>query len=254
MLANKSLLAIGVSGDGDTGAIGIGQFVHAMRRNLPFIYIIEDNGCYGLTKGQFSPTADLGSKAKNGVVNDLPPIDMCTLAIELGASFVARSFSGDKKQLLSILKAAIAHKGTSLIDVISPCVTFNDHEGSTKSYAYVKDHESELGEISFVPFFEDITVEYEPGSTTAVKMHDGSQLFLRKIADDYNPSDKMTAKRLIHESLSRGEFATGVIYVEPDKDDFLETLNLVDEPLTSLPQSRVRPPQAVLDQLMEQLR
>ena len=254
MLANKSLLAIGVSGDGDTGAIGIGQFVHAMRRNLPFIYIIEDNGCYGLTKGQFSPTADLGSKAKNGVVNDLPPIDMCTLAIELGASFVARSFSGDKKQLLSILKAAIAHKGTSLIDVISPCVTFNDHEGSTKSYAYVKDHEAELGEISFVPFFEDITVEYEPGSTTAVKMHDGSQLFLRKIAEDYNPSDKMTAKRLIHESLSRGEFATGVIYVEPDKDDFLESLNLVDEPLMSLPQSRVRPPQAVLDQLMEQLR
>ena len=176
MLANKDMLAIGVSGDGDTGAIGIGQFVHLMRRNLPLIYIIEDNGCYGLTKGQFSPTADLGSKAKNGVVNDLPPIDTCALAIELGASFVARSFSGDKKQLLSVLKAAIAHRGTSMIDVISPCVTFNDHEGSTKSYSYVKDHDEPLGEISFVPYFEDITVEYEPGSTTAVKMHDGSQL------------------------------------------------------------------------------
>jgi 2-oxoglutarate ferredoxin oxidoreductase subunit beta len=166
MLANASMLAIGVSGDGDTGAIGIGQFVHLMRRNLPLIYIIEDNGCYGLTKGQFSPTADLGSKTKNGVVNDLAPIDTCALAIELGASLVARSFSGDKKQLLSVLKAAIAHRGTSMIDVISPCVTFNDHEGSTKSYSYVKDHDEPLGEISFVPYFEDISVEYEPGSTT----------------------------------------------------------------------------------------
>jgi 2-oxoglutarate ferredoxin oxidoreductase subunit beta len=225
-----------------------------MRRNLPLIYIIEDNGCYGLTKGQFSPTADLGSKAKNGVVNDLPPIDMCALAIELGASFVARSFSGDKKQLLSILKAAIAHRGTSMIDVISPCVTFNDHEGSTKSYAYVKDHEEALGEISFVPFFEDISVDYEPGSTTQVKMHDGSHLMLRKLTDDYNPSDKITAMRLLHETLRRGEFATGVIYIEPDKDDFLTSLNLVPEPLAFLPSERVRPPKAVLDQLMDALR
>jgi 2-oxoglutarate ferredoxin oxidoreductase subunit beta len=254
MLANQGMLAIGVSGDGDSGAIGIGQFVHSMRRNLPLIYIIEDNGCYGLTKGQFSPTADLGSKAKNGVVNDLPPIDMCALAIELGASFVARSFSGDKKQLLSILKAAIAHRGTSMIDVISPCVTFNDHEGSTKSYAYVKDHEEPLGEISFVPFFEDISVEYEPGSTTQVKMHDGSHLLLRKLTEDYNPSDRITAIRLLHETLRRGEFATGVIYVEPDKDDFLTSLNLVPEPLAFLPTERVRPPKAVLDQLMDALR
>ncbi|MEO8482193.1 MAG: 2-oxoacid:ferredoxin oxidoreductase subunit beta [Acidobacteriota bacterium] len=253
MLANQSLLAIGVSGDGDSGAIGIGQFVHSMRRNLPLIYIIEDNGCYGLTKGQFSPTADLGSKAKNGVVNDLPPIDMCALAVELGASFVARSFSGDKKQLLSILKAAIAHKGTSMIDVISPCVTFNDHEGSTKSYAYVKDHEEPLGEISFIPFFEDISVEYEPGTSTQVKMHDGSHLTLRKITEDYNPSDKITAMRLLHESLRRGEFATGVIYIEPDKDDFITTLNLVPEPLAFLPQDRVRPSKAVLEQLMDGL-
>jgi 2-oxoglutarate/2-oxoacid ferredoxin oxidoreductase subunit beta len=254
MLANQNLLAIGVSGDGDSGAIGIGQFVHSMRRNLPLIYIIEDNGCYGLTKGQFSPTADLGSKAKNGVVNDLPPIDMCALAIELGASFVARSFSGDKKQLLAILKAAIAHRGTSMIDVISPCVTFNDHEGSTKSYSYVKDHEEPLGEISFVPFFEDISVEYEPGSTTQVKMHDGSQLLLRKLTDDYNPSDKLAAMRLAAESLRRGEFATGVLYIEPDKDDFLTTLNLVPEPLAQLPESKTRPPKAVLDQLMDALR
>jgi 2-oxoglutarate ferredoxin oxidoreductase subunit beta len=254
MLANRGLLAIGVSGDGDTGAIGVGQYVHAMRRNLPLIYLVEDNGCYGLTKGQFSPTADYGSKAKNGVVNDLPPIDLCALAIELGATFVARSFSGDKKQLLSILKAAIAHKGTSLIDVISPCVTFNDHEGSTKSYAYVKDHEEPLGEISFVPFFEDISVEYEPGSTTEVKMHDGSHLFLRKLEEEYNPTDKLSAMRLLHETLRRGEFATGIIYIEPDKEDFFQVLNLVDDPLMSLPESRTRPPKAVLDQLMDQLR
>ena len=156
MLANRTLIAIGVSGDGDTGAIGIGQFVHLMRRNVPIVYIIEDNGCYGLTKGQFSPTADLGSTLKNGVVNDLPPIDTCALAIQLGASFVARSFSGDKKQLLSILKASLSHRGTCMIDVLSPCVTFNDHEGSTKSYAYVKDHDEPLGEVSFVPFFDDI--------------------------------------------------------------------------------------------------
>src|SRR6187399_2500926 len=164
LLANKKMLAIGISGDGDTGAIGIGQFVHLMRRNVPIIYIIEDNGCYGLTKGQFSPTADLGSTQKNGQPNDLPPIDTCALAIELGASFVARSFSGDKKQLLGILKAAIAHRGTCMIDVISPCVTFNDHEGSTKSYAYVKDHDEILGEVNFVPYFDDISVEYEPGT------------------------------------------------------------------------------------------
>ncbi|MEO7190607.1 MAG: 2-oxoacid:ferredoxin oxidoreductase subunit beta [Vicinamibacterales bacterium] len=254
LLANKDLMAIGVSGDGDTGAIGIGQFVHSMRRNLPLIYIVEDNGCYGLTKGQFSPTADLGSKAKNGVVNELPAMDLCALAIELGASFVARSFSGDKKQLLAVLKTAIAHRGTSFIDVISPCVTFNDHDGSTKSYAYVKDHDEPLGEISFIPFFEDISVDYEPGSTTSVKMHDGSHLMLRKLTDDHNPADKMSALRVLHETARRGEFATGVLYIEPDKEDFFQTLNLVNEPLSSLPQARTRPTQAVLDELMETLR
>ena len=254
ILANKTMLSIGVSGDGDTGAIGIGQFVHLMRRNMPLIYIIEDNGCYGLTKGQFSPTASLGTKAKNGVVNDLPPIDTCMLAIQLGASFVARSFSGDKKQLLSVLKAAIAHRGTSMIDVISPCVTFNDHEGSTKSYAYVKDHDAPVGEISFVPYFEDINVEYDHGTTTQVKMHDGSQLLLRKVSEDYNPSDKMSAVRLLHETAMRGEFATGVLYIEPDKEDFVEALNLVDEPLAFLPVERTRPPKAALDEIMESLR
>ena len=254
LLANKSLQGIGVSGDGDTGAIGIGQFVHLMRRNLPLVYIIEDNGCYGLTKGQFSPTADIGSKLKNGVVNDLPPIDTCALAVELGATFVARSFSGDKKQLLAILKAALSHRGTAMIDVISPCVTFNDHEGSTKSYSYVKEHDEPLGEVSFVPFFEDITVEYDPGTTTEVRMHDGSRLLLKKLGTDYNPTDRMQALTVLHETLRRGEFATGVIYVEPDKDDFITQLNLVDTPLAALPMDRTRPSQAVLDEVMESLR
>jgi 2-oxoglutarate ferredoxin oxidoreductase subunit beta len=254
MLANRKLIAIGVSGDGDTGAIGIGQFVHLMRRNVPLIYIIEDNGCYGLTKGQFSPTADIGSTQKSGAPNDLQPIDTCVLAIELGASFVARSFSGDKKQLLAILKAALSHRGTCMIDVISPCVTFNDHEGSTKSYAYAKDHDEPLGEVNFVPFFEDISVEYEPGTTREVEMHDGSKLYLKKVAEDYDPTDKLNAIRLIHETARRGEFATGVLYIEPDKDDFVSLLNVVDEPLASLPLERVRPGKDVLDEIMESLR
>ena len=254
LLANGKMIAIGVSGDGDTGAIGIGQFVHMMRRNVPMVYIIEDNGCYGLTKGQFSPTADVGSTQKNGQPNDLPPIDTCMMAVQLGASFVARSFSGDKKQLLAILKASLAHRGTAMIDVISPCVTFNDHEGSTKSYAYVKDHDEPVGEVSFVPFFEDISIEYDPGTTKEVQMHDGSRLYLKKVSDDYDPTDKRNAVRTIHETAQRGEFATGILYVEPEKPDFLKLLNIVDEPLALLPTERVRPGREVLTELMDSLR
>src|SRR5882762_3085716 len=191
MLANRSLLALGVSGDGDSASIGIGQFVHLMRRNLPMIYIIEDNGVYGLTKGQFSATADVGSKLKTGVVNDLPAIDTCALAIELGATFVGRSFSGDKRQLHNLLKAAIAHRGTVMIDVISPCVTFNDHEGSTKSYKYSKDHDEPVQEVGFVPVFENIDVDCGPGTTASVRMHDGSQLRLRKLNRDYDATSKV---------------------------------------------------------------
>ena len=254
VMANKKMIAIGTSGDGDTGAIGVGQFVHMMRRNLPFIYIIEDNGCYGLTKGQFSPTADLGSILKTGVVNDLPPIDTCALAIELGATFVARSFSGDKKQLLAILKSALSHRGTALIDVISPCVTFNDHEGSTKSYAYARDHDEPLGEINFVPYFEDIEVDYEPGTTQEVPLHDGSKILLKKLDENYDPTDRLQALRILHETARRDEFATGILYVEPDKDDFIELLNLVDEPLALLPADRIRPPRKAFEEMMENLR
>ena len=254
LLANQTMTAIGVSGDGDTGAIGIGQFVHLMRRNLPLVYIIEDNGCYGLTKGQFSPTADVGSTLKNGVVNDLPPIDTCLMAIELGASFVARSFSGDKKQLLTLLKAALSHRGTAMLDVLSPCVTFNDHEGSTKSYSYVKDHEEPVSELSFVPGFEDIAIDYEPGTTREVSLHDGSRIFLKKVDHDYDPTDKAQAIRVLHETAARGEYATGLLYVEPQKRDFCSLLNLVDQPLAQLPLDRVRPPRAVLDEIMEKQR
>src|SRR6267378_3452309 len=193
LLANRSLVGLGVSGDGDTASIGIGQFVHLMRRNLPMIYIIEDNGVYGLTKGQFSATADLGSKLKSGVINDLPPIDTCGLAIELGATFVGRSFSGDKRQLSTMLKAAIAHHGTVMLDVVSPCVTFNDHDGSTKSYKYMKDHEEPLQDINFVPHFEEIDVEYDPGTTLDVTMHDGSHLRLRKLEENYDPTSRLNA-------------------------------------------------------------
>ncbi|HSK09575.1 MAG TPA: 2-oxoacid:ferredoxin oxidoreductase subunit beta [Vicinamibacterales bacterium] len=254
MLANRDLLAIGVSGDGDTGAIGIGQFVHLMRRNVPMIYIVENNGCYGLTKGQLSPTADLGSQLKNGVVNDLPPIDLCVLAMELGASFVARTFSGDKKQMSALLKGAIAHRGTAMLDIISPCVTFNDHEGSTKSYSYVKDHEEPLGEISFVPFFEEISVDYGPGEVQAVALHDGSKLLLKKLGGDYDATNRMMARRVLHESAARGEFATGLIYAEPGRPDFLGLLNVVDEPLSTLPPEKTRPGREVLDAIMAALR
>jgi 2-oxoglutarate/2-oxoacid ferredoxin oxidoreductase subunit beta len=254
VLANRTLMALGVSGDGDSASIGIGQFVHLMRRNLPIIYIIEDNGVYGLTKGQFSATADLGSKLKTGVINDMPPIDTCALAIQLGATFVGRSFSGDKKQLHSMLKAAIAHKGTVMLDVVSPCVTFNDHEGSTKSYKYMKDHEEPLQDISFIPAFEEIDVDYDPGATVQVTMHDGSHLRLRKLEEDYDPTDKIYAIKRLGEARDKDEVLTGVFYVNTQADSFLEMLNLTDEPLATLPESAVRPGREVLDAVMQELR
>jgi len=254
MLANRNLVSLGVSGDGDTASIGIGQFVHLMRRNLPIIYIIEDNGVYGLTKGQFSATADLGSKLKTGVINDLPPIDTCILAIQLGATFVGRSFSGDKRQLLAMLKAAIAHKGTVMLDVVSPCVTFNDHEGSTKSYKYVKDHEESLQEVSFVPHFEEIAVDYDAGSTLDVTMHDGSHLRLRKLEENYDPTSRLNALTRLTEAHEGGEVLTGVFYVNPQAPSFLDMLNMTDQPLATLPESVTRPGREVLEAAMEELR
>ncbi len=254
VLANRNLLALGVSGDGDTASIGMGQFVHLMRRNLPMIYIIEDNGVYGLTKGQFSATADLGSKLKTGVLNDLPAIDTCAMAITLGATFVGRSFSGDKKQLHSMLKAAIAHKGTVMLDVVSPCTTFNDHEGSTKSYKWMKDHDEPIQDISFVPAFEDISIDYDPGTTVEVTMHDGSSLRLSKLEEDYDPTNRILAIQRLHEAHEKGEALTGVFYINTKAPSFLDLLNITDDPLATLPQSITRPGKEILEQVMEELR
>ncbi len=254
VLANQKMMAIGISGDGDTASIGMGQFVHLMRRNIPMIYIIEDNGVYGLTKGQFSATADVGSKLKTGIINDLPPVDTCALAIMMGATFVGRSFSGDKRQLHTMLKAAIAHKGTAMLDVISPCVTFNDHEGSTKSYKFMKDHEEPLHDLNFVPYFEEIDVDYDEGTTTSVTMHDGSQLLLRKLEQDYDPKDKASAVKRIMEGHKTNEILTGVFYVNPEAPTFLELLNMTDAPLASLPESVLRPAKSVLESVMDEYR
>jgi 2-oxoglutarate ferredoxin oxidoreductase subunit beta len=254
ILANRNLLGIGVTGDGDTASIGIGQFMHMVRRNVPLIYVIEDNGVYGLTKGQFSATADVGSTLKTGTPNELPPFDCCALALKWGATFVARSFSGDKRQLQTLLKAAIAHKGLAVIDVVSPCVTFNDHDGSTKSYTYVKDHEEVLHELDFVPFFQDIDVEISEGEVRDVELHDGSHLRIRKVDRDFDPTDRMAALAALEEAETKGEVLTGVLYVNTSKPTLLELLNLVDEPLATLPQSRIRPPVSALNEVMEELR
>jgi 2-oxoglutarate ferredoxin oxidoreductase subunit beta len=254
ILANRNLLGIGVTGDGDTASIGLGQFMHMVRRNLPLIYVIEDNGVYGLTKGQFSATADVGSTLKTGAPNELPPFDCCALALKWGATFVARSFSGDKKQLQTLLKAAIAHKGLAVIDVVSPCVTFNDHDGSTKSYTYVKDHEEVLHELDFVPFFQDIAVEIPEGEVRDVELHDGSHLRIRKVDRDFDPTDRLAALEALEEAETKGEVLTGVLYVNTSKPTLLELLNLVEEPLATLPESRVRPPVSALNEVMEELR
>jgi 2-oxoglutarate ferredoxin oxidoreductase subunit beta len=253
MLANQNLVSIGVSGDGDTASIGMGQFVHLLRRNVPMIYIVENNGVYGLTKGQFSATADFGSKSKGGDLNDLPAIDICTMAIELGCNFVVRSFAGDPKQMVALLKAALAHKGTAMFDVISPCVTFNNHDGSTKSYKYAKDHEELLHEVSFVPFFEQITVDYKEGEVRDVEMHDGSHIRLRKTGQDYDPTNKIEALNMLRHCYDSGEFLTGLIYVNPEKPDFLTELHMVDDALATLPQERTQPSPEDLKKIMEEL-
>jgi 2-oxoglutarate/2-oxoacid ferredoxin oxidoreductase subunit beta len=254
MMVNPTLTALGVSGDGDTASIGAGQFVHLLRRNVPMVYIVENNGVYGLTKGQFSATADAGSKLKTGVVNDLPAIDLCALAIELGCGYVARSFSGDMKQLVGLLKGAMAHRGTALLDVISPCVTFNNHDLSTKSYKWAKDHEIPIHEIGFVPYYEEIAVDYDAGTTQDVELHDGSHIRLRKLRADYDATDKAQALALCLESQAKTEFLTGLIYVEPRKKDFLELSGLGTEPIVGLSESQLRPPKKSLDEIMEALK
>lgn len=252
-MANKDLRILAVSGDGDTASIGLGQFCHVVRRNIKMVYIVENNGVYGLTKGQFSATSDLGSKSKSGVINELPPIDLCSLAIELGCGFVARSFAGDPKQLVTLLKAALSHDGTAVLDVISPCVTFNNHEGSTKSYKYAKEAEIPLQDIGFIPFFDQISVDYEPGTVQEVEMHDGSKITLKKIERDYNPKDRLAAINLIKKAAIDKQFLTGLLYIDEQKPDFASLMDLDDVPLSQLTQEQTRPPKEALDEIMASL-
>jgi 2-oxoglutarate ferredoxin oxidoreductase subunit beta len=253
MLANKDLVAVGVSGDGDSASIGLGQFCHLLRRNVPMIYIIENNGVYGLTKGQFSATADYGSKSKGGTLNELPAIDVCALAVQLGCNFVARSFAGDPKQLVALIKAAISHRGTVLLDVVSPCVTFNNHQGSTKSYPFAKQHEELLQDISYVPFFEQIEVDYEDGEATEVHLHDGSRLTLRKVERAYDPTNKNEALQMLMQTNTDEELLTGLIYIKENEPDFLVGLGLCDTPLAHLKSEDVRPSEEALREVMESL-
>jgi 2-oxoglutarate/2-oxoacid ferredoxin oxidoreductase subunit beta len=252
--ANRALSYIGISGDGDSLSIGIGQLVHAIRRNVNMLYVIENNGVYGLTKGQFSASADIGTKSKRGEVNRFAPIDPVGLALDLGATFVARSFSGDKEQLVPILKAALSHQGFALVDVISPCVTFNDHEGSTKSYLYTRKHLLRLVEADFVPPAQEITASYAPGTVTSVALHDGSVVRLRKVEADYDPTDRQRVSDHLELHRSRGEIATGLLFVDKQASDMHVTSKTTDVPLTQLPYEKLCPGSAALDELQKTFR
>ena len=254
LLGNHQLRCVLISGDGDTASIGLGQYMHTLRRNPAMLYLIENNGVYGLTKGQFSATSDLGAKSKSGAVNAFTPIDCCLAAIEYGATFVARSFSGDKKQLAALLRAALSHDGLAVVDVISPCVAFNDHEGSTKSYSYMKDHEEPLHEIDFIPFFNDIEVELEEGGIREVTLHAGSRILLHKLEQDYDPSSRLNAVTRLHQSSENDEVLTGLLYLDQTRLSFTKTLNLVDRPLAGLPESMTRPSAEALDRINEEFR
>ncbi len=245
-LANRELLYLGVSGDGDSASIGLGQFAHAMRRGVNMTYIVENNGVYGLTKGQFSATADQGSKSKKGVTNTDTAIDLAALALQLGASYVARSFSGDKEQLVPLIKGALSHRGAALIDVISPCVAFNNHAGSTKSYDYVRAHNEAVNRLDFMPRREAITTMYAPGEVIEVTQHDGSVLRLRKLAEGYDAGDRLAAMNHIATFESRGEILTGLLYVNGDADDLHAHLNTVDAPLNRLNDAQLCPGRAAL--------
>ena len=252
--ANPNLHYIGVSGDGDTLSIGLGQFAHAVRRNLNMVYVIENNGVYGLTKGQFSASADVGSKAKKGEANQQPPIDPCLAVLAIGGSFVARSFSGDKEQLVPLLKAAFKHRGFAMIDVISPCVTFNDHEGSTKSYAFTREHYSPAIYADFVPVTAEIRAEYEAGKAMPVTMHDGSQIVLRKVDGNYDPTDRAAAYSYLQQRQAAGEIVTGLLYIDESRPDMHELAKTPPEALGTMDYRKLSPGQAGLDKLMARLR
>jgi len=253
-LANRSLTYLGVSGDGDSASIGIGQFAHAMRRGVNLTYIVENNGVYGLTKGQFSATADKGSKSKKGALNAESPIDLVSLALQLGASYVARSFSGDKEQLVPLIKGALKHKGPAFIDVLSPCVTFNNHAGSTRSYDYVRDHNEAVNKVEVILPRQPIEASYAPGSYHRVVQHDGSMLLLRKLGESYDHTDRIGAMNHLHETAALGEIVTGLLYVDEHADDLHRHLNTIEEPLNSLEDADLCPGNATLEALNASLR
>jgi 2-oxoglutarate/2-oxoacid ferredoxin oxidoreductase subunit beta len=253
-LANRDLVYMGVSGDGDSASIGLGQFAHCMRRGVNMVYIVENNGVYGLTKGQFSATADRGSKSKRGVVNTDSAIDMVGLALQLGATFVARSFSGDKKQLVPIIKAAIEHKGAALIDVISPCVAFNNHTGSTKSFDYVREHNEAVNRLDVITGRAPIKVDYAPGSVEVVEQHDGTAVALRKIDSEYDLHDRYAAMSFIQHHAAKGQVVTGLLYVEQESDDLHGHLNTVTAPLNALNEKELCPGSSALEKINAGLR
>ena len=247
-VANHTLIPVGVSGDGDTASIGLGNFVHMVRRNLRICYIVENNGVYGLTKGQFSATADLGSKAKRGWENPWEAIDLASLAIQMGATFVARSFSGDRKQLTPLIEAALNHKGTAVLDVLSPCVTFNDHEGSTKSLKNIRGNREPLNEVGFIPEFKDIEVNYAEGTDLRVRMHNGGVVTLHKLVD-HDPKDRLGAMVLLEKARGAGKFMTGLIFIDEDRPDFAEMELLGETPLAFLTDAELRPSKEALDEI-----
>jgi 2-oxoglutarate/2-oxoacid ferredoxin oxidoreductase subunit beta len=253
LLANHTLKAIGISGDGDTGSIGIGQYIHMVRRNVPVVYIVENNGVYGLTKGQFSATADEGQQLKYAGLNELPPIDVCMEALIADCGFVARSFAGDPRQVETLLKAALSHRGTAVLDIISPCVSFNDHEDSTKSYAWGKTHEEVVSDFSYIPTREEITVDYEEGQSADVTMHDGAVIRLKKLDDSHDPRDRMAAMRLLDEAKSKQEFITGLIYINEERPSLGELERLPETPLARMSAEKLRPSRSALDALMADL-
>jgi 2-oxoglutarate ferredoxin oxidoreductase subunit beta len=253
-LANRDLLYLGVSGDGDSASIGLGQFAHAMRRGVNMVYIVENNGVYGLTKGQFSATADRGSKSKKGVVNSDSSIDLIGMALQLGATYVARGFSGDKEQLVPLIKGAIRHGGAAFLDVISPCVAFNNHAGSTKSYDYVRDHNEAVSRIDFISGREEITAQYAPGQVVEVEQHDGMVLRLRKLHEGYDPTQRVAAMNFVQQRQAQGEVVTGLLYVEPQASDLHAALNTPAAPLNTLGHDQLCPGAAALDKLNASLR
>jgi 2-oxoglutarate ferredoxin oxidoreductase subunit beta len=253
-LANRDLIYLGVSGDGDSASIGLGQFAHALRRGVNMVYIVENNGVYGLTKGQFSATADRGSKSKRGISNTDSAIDLVALALQLGASFVARSFSGDKEQLVPLVKAAIEHQGAAFIDVISPCVAFNNHVGSTKSFDYVREHNEAVNRLDFITGRMPIKVSYEPGTVEIVEQHDGSKLALRKLAADYDPHDRLAAMSFLQQHAAKGQIVTGLLYVDPEPEDLHHHFNTVDAPLNALAETELCPGSAALEKINASLR